>query len=47
MSIGESRNQALIVGVPVIGARGEYYLSPHFGRAPFYAFVEVMGTSTG
>jgi len=43
MSIGESRDQALIVGLPVIRARGEYYLSPHFGRAPFFAFVEVMG----
>jgi predicted Fe-Mo cluster-binding NifX family protein len=43
MSSGESRDQALIAGIPVVRARGEYYLSPHFGRAPFFAFVEVMG----
>jgi len=43
MSSGESGEQALIVGVPVIRACGEYYLSPHFGRAPFFAFIEVMG----
>jgi predicted Fe-Mo cluster-binding NifX family protein len=43
MSSGESGKQALIVGVPVIRARGEYYLSPHFGRAPFFAFIEVAG----
>jgi predicted Fe-Mo cluster-binding NifX family protein len=43
MSSGESGDQALIVGVSVIRARGEYYLSPHFGRALFFAFVEVVG----
>lgn len=43
MSSSESREQALIVGVPVIRTRGEYYLSPHFGRAPFFAFIEVKG----
>jgi len=43
MPSGESGRQSLIVGVPVIRARGEYYLSPHFGRAPFFAFIEVKG----
>jgi len=38
-----SSSGSLIVGVPVVSVHGDYYVSPHFGRAPFIAFVEVTG----
>lgn len=43
MHTSSSSSQKLVVGVPVIRARDEYYLSPHFGRAPLFALVEVSG----
>lgn len=33
----------MIVAVPVLKIGESYYLSPHFGRAPYFAFVEVEG----
>lgn len=34
----------MIVGIPVIRAGHTYLVSPHFGRAPNFAFVEVSGS---
>jgi len=31
------------VGVPVVKVQDNYYLSPHFGRAPLFALVKVSG----
>jgi len=33
------------VTVPVVKAKGDYFLIPHFGRAPSFAIVEVEGGS--
>ena len=33
------------VAVPVVKAGGDYFLVPHFGRAPSFAIVEVEGGS--
>jgi len=33
------------VAVPVVKAGGDYFLIPHFGRAPSFAIVEVEGSS--
>lgn len=33
----------MIAALPVIKSGERYYLSPHFGRAPYFAFVEVDG----
>jgi predicted Fe-Mo cluster-binding NifX family protein len=33
------------VAVPVVKAKGDYFLVPHFGRAPSFAIVEVEGGS--
>jgi len=33
------------VAVPVVKAKGDYFLVPHFGRAPSIAIVEVEGSS--
>ena len=45
MSTSSSGNQQLIIGVPVVKIGNEYYISPHFGRAPYFAFIEVSGNS--
>jgi len=34
----------VIVGLPVLKVGDRYYLSPHFGRAPYFAIVEVSGS---
>ncbi len=31
----------MIVAIPVVKAGDKYHLSPHFGRAPYFAIVEV------
>ncbi len=31
----------MILGLPIIKAGEKYYLSPHFGRAPYFALVEI------
>ncbi len=33
----------MIVGIPTIEVSGKHYLSPHFGRAPYFTLVEVDG----
>jgi predicted Fe-Mo cluster-binding NifX family protein len=33
----------MILGLPIIRAGEKYNLSPHFGRAPYFALVEVDG----
>ena len=33
------------VAVPVVRAKGDYLLVPHFGRAPSFAIVDVEGGS--
>lgn len=33
------------VAVPVVKAGGDYFLVPHFGRAPSFAIVDVEGSS--
>ncbi|MGC8606691.1 MAG: NifB/NifX family molybdenum-iron cluster-binding protein [Vulcanisaeta sp.] len=33
----------MIIVIPVVESNGKYYLSPHFGKAPKYAFIEVKG----
>ncbi len=38
-------NQALVVGAPVVSIHNEYYLSPHFGRAPLFAFIQISSNS--
>jgi len=37
----------LIVGLPVLKVGDRYYLSPHFGRAPYFATVEVSSNGYG
>lgn len=37
-------SETIVIAIPVISVRGEYYVSHHFGRAPYYAIVE-MGRS--
>jgi predicted Fe-Mo cluster-binding NifX family protein len=34
----------MILGLPVLRVGDRYYLSPHFGRAPYFAIVEVSGS---
>ena len=31
----------MIIAIPVVKAGDRYYLSPHFGRAPYFAIIEV------
>ncbi len=33
----------MILGLPIIKVGEKYYLSPHFGRAPYFALVEING----
>jgi len=34
-------SETTVIAIPVISVRGEYYVSHHFGRAPYYAIVEL------
>ena len=35
----------VVIAVPVVKVGSEYYLSPHFGRAPLFALIEVSSNS--
>jgi len=35
----------MLVAIPVIKAGNEYFVSPHFGKALYFAIVEVSGKS--
>lgn len=35
----------MIIGIPAIRVGEKYYVSPHFGRAPFFVIVEVLGNN--
>jgi predicted Fe-Mo cluster-binding NifX family protein len=35
----------IIVAVPVVKAGNEYFVSPHFGKTPYFAIVEISGKS--
>ncbi|WP_448578290.1 NifB/NifX family molybdenum-iron cluster-binding protein [Thermosphaera sp.] len=41
MSFETSSNQSFLIAAPVVKAGSDYCLSPHFGKAPFFAIVEV------
>ncbi|QOR94756.1 NifB/NifX family molybdenum-iron cluster-binding protein [Thermosphaera chiliense] len=43
MSSESSSIQPFMVAAPVVKVGSEYYLTPHFGRAPFFAIVQVAG----
>lgn len=34
----------MIAAIPVVKAGEKYYVSPHFGRAPFFALADVTGS---
>jgi len=45
MPSSDLSNQVLVVGAPVVNIHNEYYLSPHFGRAPLFAFIQISSNS--
>ena len=45
MSNNRSRDQSITLGIPIVKVGNELYISPHFGRAPFFTIVEIAVTS--
>jgi len=42
LSSSGSRDQSITLGIPVVKVGNELYISPHFGRAPFFTIVEIL-----
>jgi predicted Fe-Mo cluster-binding NifX family protein len=45
LSRNRSRDQSITLGIPIVKVGDELYISPHFGRAPFFAIVEISGNN--
>jgi predicted Fe-Mo cluster-binding NifX family protein len=42
LSSNRSRDQSITLGIPVVKVGNELYISPHFGRTPFFTIVEIL-----